>query len=85
MTQAELTKHLRNRIKVAGLQARVRQLPASSTGIQVFPVAYGVEFSTEEQRQIRLIAQVNKLTLVRGMEIDVERNTDPHGMEFHVV
>lgn len=84
MTQSEAAKHLRKRIRVAGIQARVRQLPASKTGLQVFPAAYGVEFSAEEQRQIRIIAQVNQLTLVRGMAIDTERNTDPFGMEFYV-
>lgn len=84
MTQAEATKHIRNRIRVSGIKARVRQLPASNTGIQVFPVAYGIEFSAEEQRKIRLIAQVNELTLVRGMSIEIDRDTDPNGMEFYI-
>lgn len=84
MTQAEATKHLRKRIQVAGIKARVRQLPASKTGLQVFPIAYGVEFSVAEQRTIRLIAQVNNLTLARGMAIVVDQDTDPFGIEFHV-
>lgn len=76
----EMTAHLRNRIKAEGIKARVRFLGRS---IQVFPCAYGVEFSETEQRAIRFIAKVNKLTAIRGQEIDVDRMTDPHGMEFY--
>lgn len=76
----EMTAHLRNRIKAAGIKARVRFLGRQ---IQVFPVAYGVEFSEADQHTIRFIAKVNKLTRVRGQEIDVDRMTDPHGMEFY--
>lgn len=82
--QKELTKHLRTRIAKNGINARVRMLPASETGIQVFPSAYGLTFSETDQRAIRQIAKINNLTLVRGMEINVDLMTDPNGMEFHI-
>ena len=82
LTTKEMTAHIRKRIKVAGIKARVRMTSGSTGGIQVFPVAHEIEFTEDEQRQIRFLAKTNKLTCVRGVEIDVERMTDPHGMEF---
>lgn len=80
---SEMTAHLRKRIAAEGIKARVRKCPGHKTGIQVFPVAYGLEFTETEQRFIRNLAKINGLTLVRGLEIDVERMTDGHGMDFH--
>lgn len=81
----EMTAHLRARIAASGIKARVRMAPgAYSKSIQVFPPAYEIEFTHDEQRTIRTIAKSNKLTFVCGIEIDIERMTDPHGMEFHL-
>lgn len=44
---------------------------------------YEVDFTDSEQRQIRLIAKVNKLTWVRGMEIDIDQMTEPKSFKFY--
>lgn len=80
----DMTAHLRKLIAKEGIKARVRKTPGCKVSIQVFPVAYGLEFAEAEQRFIRTLAKVNGLTLVRGLEIDVERMTDGHGMSFHI-
>ena len=79
-----LASHFRHLLKRDGIKARCRVAPGSSKAIQVFPIAYGVEFDEQTQRHIRFIAECNKLTLVRGLPIDVDRMTDPHGMEFYL-
>lgn len=82
MTLKALTAHIRHRIAVAGIKARVRMSPAGGA-IQVFPVSHSAQFDEAAQRAIRHIAACNHMTLVQGMPIDVERMTDPHGMEFY--
>jgi hypothetical protein len=83
MTHKEMTKHLRNRLKVAGIKARVAMCDSCGQPIiKVHPVSAEARFSDDEQRTIRHIAECNKLTRARGMEIDVERMTDPFGMRF---
>lgn len=76
MDQTLMTKHLRHIIKRDGIKARVRKLANSRNGIQIFPIAHDVRFTEDEQHQIRHMAKVNGLTLVRGLPIDVERMTD---------
>lgn len=78
-----LAKHLRHLLKRDGIAARCRVAPGGGS-VQVFPVAHGIEFSDDHQRHIRTLAVHNKLTCVRGLLIDVERMTDPHGMEFYL-
>ncbi len=88
MTHKEMTSHLRYRIKVAGIEARVRMCDDCQQAIvYVIPAAAEIAFTEAEQREIRHIAKCNKLTGARGSEIDVERMTDPYGMrfEFHAV
>lgn len=77
----EMTAHLRRKIAAEGIKARVRKWN-NNGGIQVFTVAHNIEFTEAEQRYIRNLAKVNGLTSVRGLEIDVERMTDQHGMVF---
>jgi hypothetical protein len=79
----EMAAHIRHLVKREGIKARVRVTPGYSS-IQVFPPKYEIEFSNEEQRKIRFIADCNKLTLVQGMKIDINRMTDPHGMQFYL-
>jgi hypothetical protein len=43
-----------------------------------------VEFTEEEQREIRLIAKVNGLTHAQGLEIDIDQMTDPMQHTFQV-
>lgn len=78
-----LAKHIRGRVKASGIKARVRIAPGSRDCIQVFPPAYEIHFTEAEQREIRLIAVVNGMTLVRGMPIAIEQMTDPCGMNFY--
>ena len=90
MTQAnklshkEMTAHIRNRIKQSGIKANVRmQDSCGDKVIQVNIIEYGLEFTNEEQREIRHIAKCNKLTWVRQMEIDTEQMTNPFDFNFH--
>lgn len=83
MNHKELTAHIRNRIKAAGIKAKCKM--QEYNGCQVISIdvpEYNAEFSEEEQRQIRLIAKCNKLTFARGMEIDMERMTNPKEFKF---
>ena len=75
---------MRAAMRAAGIDARCRVLKGSRTAIQVFPTAYETPFAEPAQRTIRAMAVTRRLTLVRGLPIDVERMTDPHGMEFHL-
>lgn len=82
MNAKQMTAHIRSRIKAAGIKARVRFWPNGQ--IQVFGVTAQASFTEEEQREIRLIASVNRLTWVRGMAIDLEQMTNPHGFNFYM-
>lgn len=79
---AESAKHIRGRIKQRGIKARVRIAPGGGC-IQVFSVEYGVQFTEEEQREIRLIGKLNGFTWVRGMPIDIEQMTNPFEFNFY--
>ena len=80
-TQKEMTKHIRTCIKRHGIKARVRMFQDS---IQVFVPEYGIEFTEQEQREIRQIAKSNELTWVRGLEIVIEQMTNPHDFNFYM-
>jgi hypothetical protein len=84
LNHAEMTAHIRNRIKAAGIKARVRAQSCGSASIQVNTPVYGQEFSSADQRAIRHIALCNKLTLVRGMEIIIEQDTNPFEFNFYL-
>lgn len=85
MNHKEMTAHIRNRIKKAGIKARVRmQEYCGYTVIQVNAPEYGVEFSSESQREICLIAQCNGLTFAQGMEINVNQDTNPFEFNFYM-
>ena len=83
----EMTAHIRDRIKAAGIKAKVRKLdetPTMGGVIQINVPTYEAEFSEHEQRSIRGLAATNGLTMVRGQPIDVERMTDPKTMSFYL-
>lgn len=83
MSHKDMTKHIRTRIGVADIKARVRMYVACGTRyIQVFGSTHDAEFTEDQQRKIRMIAKVNGLTWVRGMEIDIEQMTDPRHFDF---
>lgn len=81
---AAKTKHIRGRLKAAGIKAKCRcYLSCGSQWITINVPTYEAEFSDQEQRSIRTIAQVNGLTFARNEAIEVERMTNPK--EFHFV
>jgi hypothetical protein len=79
----DLTKHLRNRIKAAGIKALVHK-SKSGNAIHVWVPNYDVDFSEDQQRTIRQIAVVNRLSWVRGLPIDVEQMTNPKNFVFYL-
>lgn len=85
LNHKEMAKHLRHLIKREGVKARVIMKNACGEDyITVCVPACGVEFTEEEQRKIRFVAKCNKLTKIKGEEIDVERMTDPMQMDFYI-
>jgi sugar phosphate isomerase/epimerase len=83
MTHKEMTANIRKRLKVEGVKARVDMSEACGIKcIRVFVPAPDHMFSEDDQRTIRTIAKLNRLTRSRGSEIDVERMTDPQSMHF---
>lgn len=81
-TPADWAAHIRHRIKHEGIKARVRIAP-SRESIQVFVPSPALEFTPAEQRIIRLIAQVNGFTWVRGLPIDIDQMTNPQDFNFY--
>ena len=83
LTHKDITGHIRSRVKIAGIKARVTMSDACGQPVvHVFTIGPDVSFTEAEQREIRHIAKCCKLTKAKGLEIDVERMTDPHGMRF---
>ena len=82
MTITQTAAHIRGRIRHAGIKARVRVAPGGGVVQVVAPTADAV-FSDAAQREIRLIAKCNRLTWVRGMEIDIEQMTNPSVFSFY--
>lgn len=81
----EMAKHMRNLIKREGINARVKMNKACGYSyITVCVPEYNVQFTDEEQRKIRFIADCNKLTCIRGVKIDVNRMTDPMQIDFYM-
>ena len=81
LTHKELTAHIRNRIKVAGIKASVRkQAYCGDKVIRVDPVAYEISFTHAEQATIGSIADVNGLTFTMGAKITTAN--DVHGSGF---
>lgn len=84
MNHKELTAHIRKRIKVAGIKALCEmQVSCGHKVIAISVPKYDVSFTDDEQRKIRHIAKCNRLTWVRGMEIDIEQMTDPQAFKFY--
>lgn len=70
MTHKEMTAHIRNRLKVMGVNARVKMNDFNGHRIVtvVVPV-YEYRWTQEERDAILLVASVNGLTFIRGMEL----------------
>jgi hypothetical protein len=84
VTATETAKVIRAQLKIEGVKARCRVAPGSKDCVQVFVPKFGMTFTDNEQRTIRTIGVNLGLTWVRGLPIDVDRMTDPHGMDFHL-
>lgn len=82
MNQKELTAHIRNRLKAAGVQAKCKM--NGSGVITVAAPAYNAQFTDEQQYQIKLIAISNRLTFARGHEINLHVHTEPLQFNFYV-
>lgn len=83
MTHKEMTANIRKRLRGEGVKARVDMSEACGVKyIRVFVIAPDLFFSESDQRTIRTIAKLNRLTRARRSEIDVERMTDPQSMHF---
>jgi hypothetical protein len=71
MTHKEMTAHIRSRLKAAGIPAKCSmQVTCGSLHIYVRPVSYVARWTAEQTAAIFRLAHANRLTLVRGMEID---------------
>jgi len=82
MNHKELTAHIRNRIKVAGILATCKKYTSCGHNwIRVSVASYEQDFTPCEQSRIKIIAQSNGLTLSRGQEINFYNSTNPK--EFH--
>ena len=85
LNHSEMTAHIRKRLKVSGIKARVRKSVVSSVfgtgGIQITTPSYDVKFSGEEAREIAFICNCNRLTGVRGDPIDVDLQAQISGRE----
>jgi len=84
LNHKEMTKHIRTCIKRHNIKALVRIIKTCGDKvIQVNTPKYGVEFTEQEQREIRHIAINNNLTWVRGLPIDAEQMTNPSSFNFY--
>lgn len=84
-THKELTAHIRNRLKAAGIAARCK-MQDGCDGNKVIAVdvpAYDAQFTEEQQAEILLIASCNRLTFVRGLPLGVA-GTRPHSFKFYM-
>lgn len=82
MTTTQTAAHIRSRIKHAGIKARVRVAPGGGV-VQVIAPTAEARFSDDDQRTIRFIAKCNRMTWVRGLEIDIEQMTNPAEFNFY--
>lgn len=86
MTHKEMTKHIRTRIHKSGIQAKCSMtISCGQPIIRVNVTGPDVEWTDVEQKEIRIIAKANHLSMARGGEIDIERMTNPQEFwfEFH--
>ena len=81
----QMTAHIRKLLKTQGIKARVKMNEAcGSKYITVVVPAYDIRFTEDEQFKICLAAKCNRLTLVRGMEIDPKQYTHPMQVDFYM-
>lgn len=85
MNHSEMTRHIRSRVKAAGIKARVyKDSSCGSDCIVVCVPNADARFSDDEQKQIALIAHCNSLTYVRNMPILLDATTHPIDFRFYM-
>jgi hypothetical protein len=85
MNHSEMTKHIRGRVKAAGIKARVYK--DVSCGSEVIVVAVPnaeTTFSDDEQYEIALIGLCNNLSYVRNTPILPYAFTKPQQFNFYL-
>lgn len=83
----DVAKHVRSELKRMGIPVNIRTYPRTrdaTANLVMFPKAASVKFSEDEQRKIRTLAKGLGLTKVGGIEIDIERMTDPQAIAFYL-
>jgi hypothetical protein len=89
LTHKEMTAHIRKRLKVSNIPARVKMNDfCGSKMISVVTPSCDARWDSSQLRQIGLIAQTNRLSMIRSMPIDVENlacltGTTQINFEFH--
>lgn len=89
MTHKEMTAHIRNRIKSAGIPANVRMLNYCGVkAIEVSGKTYETLFTEEQCKTIAIIAKSNNLTGALNSVIDIDIEAQLTGcnrkcFEFH--
>jgi len=74
MTHKEMTAHIRNRIKAAGIKAKCKM--SEYCGCKVITVAvpsFNARFTPDQIREFCMAAKANGLTFSQGLEIDPDQ------------
>ncbi len=83
LTHKEMTYHIRKRIQVSGIKARVSLYESCGLNwIRVSGIDADARFSDSDQKVILMIAACNGLTLSRGLKIDVNATCSSMGAHF---
>lgn len=80
-----IAAHIRRCLKNEGIPARVRVSPAGGA-VQVITKGYNAHWTPEQLRAIGHIALCNRMTLIRGQEIDLsimEQLTGANQFDFY--
>jgi hypothetical protein len=89
LNHKETAKHVRNRLKVSKIKARVRMYEACGIRyIAVITPEYGAHFNPEQLKEIGIIASVNGLTEAQGSPVNMDiivqmTGKDQFNFEYH--
>ena len=89
MTHKEMTAHIRSRIKAEGIPANVRMLNYCGVkAICIYGKTYETRFTSDQCKEIAVIAKVNGLTGAKSSEINLDVEAQLTGsnekhFEFH--
>ena len=73
-SHSEMVKHIRARIKAAGINVSVRKMICCGVrSVAVAGATYEQVFTSDDHAKINLIAKSNGLTLSRGVEIEIDK------------